>query len=324
MKFRTEIQPLNHRGLIDHSTPIMLLGSCFTTEVGERMQRDLFYVSINPFGTLYNPESIAAAISRIAERRLFQSDDIFEHSGSFHTFHSHSSLSRESVSATLSHHNDTLLSAYDFLKQSRFLIITLGTAWVFRLKSTGSVVANCHKLPANMFLRSRLSVDEATTSLSTAIDTARSVNPDIRIIITVSPIRHAADGLHGNQISKSTLLLAAEQTADHYGCDHVIYFPSYEALIDDLRDYRFYAADMRHPSETAVDYVYEKFGESFFSPSTIALADECRALTRRLAHRTMSASGREKETTVRLNLIKQFKTAHPELLHNIQCLCHTL
>lgn len=310
MKFRTEIEPLRHQGLISHNTAIVLLGSCFTTEVGGRLQNDLFDATVNPMGALYNPASIAALMERAAGNNEFTSEDIIEHGGMFHTFHSHSVLSTARAEETLAIHNSCLHELRRALERSGMLIVTLGTAWVFRLRSSGMVVANCHKLPADMFERVRLTVDECTDCLRRIRKAALSINPDVKLMLTVSPIRHAADGLHGNQLSKATLLLAAEAM----GLD-ALYFPSYEIMMDDLRDYRFYASDMLHPSDTAVDYVYEKFAESFFDASTVQLAKECRALAKRLRHRTMSVSDEavSAELAGKRAMVKEFVSRYPHM-----------
>lgn len=321
MKFRTEISPLPRKGLIDHSTPMVLIGSCFTTEVGSRLKSGLFDVTINPFGPLYNPASIANNIERAAAMHTFDTQDIVEQGGAYHTFAGHSSVSATDIEETLRRHNEALKALNAGIRNAGWLIMTLGSAWVFRLKTDRTIVANCHKLPATMFCRELLSVDECTAYLQRAINAARSINPAIKIMLTVSPIRHGPDGLHGNQISKASLLLACE------AIEEAVYFPSYEILMDDLRDYRFYAADMRHPSDTAVDYVYSLFEASFFKDETIAMAREARDLTKRFSHRIMSDNIDEIDALNRRNeeAARRLAERYPILKNIIQKeLCHSI
>lgn len=287
MRFRTEIGLSDHAGLIDHSTPIMLLGSCFSDNIGSRLRSNLFYVMTNPFGTVYNPLSIEAEVKRIASGKDFEKTDIVTSGNMHHCMLCHSALSSTDRKAMLVKINDRLLSAADFLRRSRILIITLGTAYVYTYIPTGEVVANCHKLPATMFTRRRIGVEECAGSLLRTIDSATQISPDIKIILTVSPIRHLSDGFHENQLSKSTLLLGIMKTIEMVR-ERAIYFPSYEIMLDDLRDYRFYAPDMCHPSETASDYIYECFGRSFFTESTQALCESCLKLYRRISHRPLT------------------------------------
>lgn len=315
--FRTAIDPLRHAGELSHDTPMMLLGSCFTTSVGERLRRDGFDITVNPLGTLYNPASVEATVERIAARREFDTADILESDGLCHTLWSHTSLSRPTPEETLTVHNRALTEAREALGRCHTMIVTLGTAWVFRLRSTGMAVANCHKLPAEKFERTRLSVEETADCMRRLIGAARGVNPSLRFIFTVSPIRHAADGAHGNQLSKATLLLAIDSiVAEMPGT--AAYFPSYEIMMEDLRDYRFYAADMRHPSEVAIDYIYSIFGQSYFNAATTDLARRCRALSARMAHRPIGSGTAEADEFAAKTacMARELVNAHPCLQHN--------
>lgn len=281
MEFRTAIKPLSRQGVIDHLKPMMMLGSCFSDNIGARLTNDLFDVEVNPFGTLYNPASIASALRRIISGVPFGSDDIFEHENRYHSFAHHSRFSSTNAETVLSNINTRLQAAHEQLRRAKVLIITFGTAWVFRLRTTGETVSNCHKLPAAMFTRERLSVNEIIEEWSVLINDLKAFNPNLNIIFTVSPIRHLADGAHDNQLSKSTLLLAID-------CLKSEYFPSYEIMLDDLRDYRFYAADMSHPSDVAIDYIYSLFSQSYMTDATRELARSCARITRRLTHRPMT------------------------------------
>lgn len=314
MKFRTEIQPLPHAGLLSHHDRILMLGSCFTDNIGSRLRDRMFAVLINPFGTLYNPASIHSAINRIASAETFTLSDIRQGAdGQWFSFDCHTKLNAALPDTLLSNLNSRLVKAHDFLTRATAICITLGTAWVFTLNATGRVVANCQKQPASLFSRTRLTVDSCAAHLSDIISTLRHINPRIKIILTVSPVRHLADGAHGNQLSKSTLLLACDIAARNH--ENVIYFPSYEIMMDDLRSYRFYAPDMKHPSEVAVDYIYDIFANSFFSNDTIELSQQALSLSLRTAHRPISQSleAAQKFRDDTINLINSLVTRHPEL-----------
>lgn len=281
MEFRTTIEPLSQQGIIDHRKPIMLLGSCFSDNIGARLTAELFDVDVNPFGTLYNPESIASALRRIISDKPFSADELFQHEHRYHSFAHHSRFSSTNPDTALSLINNRLHRAHKQLQHAGTLIVTFGTAWVYRLRATGETVSNCHKLPAAMFTRTRLTTDEIVEVWSELMHRLKIFNPSLKTILTVSPIRHRADGAHGNQLSKSTLLLAADRLP-------VDYFPSYEIMLDDLRDYRFYESDMIHPSDTAIEYIHDIFSQSYMTDATRKLARSCARITRRLSHRPMT------------------------------------
>ena len=294
--FRTIVEPLNFHGLINHQRGIVMMGSCFSDNIGNRLQSACFNVEVNPFGTLYNPASIANGLMDIMHKRQFVQDDLFQLVGDnrWHSFSHHSSYSSVDSGKMLNNINEQLSQSHTMLQQASTLIITFGTAWVYQLIDTQQVVANCHKLPSDKFNRCLMSVDEIIEQWSGVIKQLRALNEEIKIIFTVSPIRHLRDGAHENQVSKSTLHLAIDALVkSHKG---VIYFPAYEIMNDDLRDYRFYASDMTHPSEEAVDYIYDIFVQSFFDGETMKLASSCERLTRRLLHRHM---GDDQEAIIR-------------------------
>lgn len=321
MKFRTEIAPLKHQGLITHATPVMMLGSCFTDNVGVMLTQDMFDVMVNPFGTIYNPASISRLMTRIADRHYLSPDEVFTSGSVCHSWLAHSSLSDTDAGKLIDNFNSRIDAAHLFLKRASHIIVTLGTSYIYRLNSTGEVVANCHKMPQQMFTRQRLSVSETEQHLRDIVDAATKVNPQIGFIFTISPIRHLSDGAHGNNLSKSTLMLALESIC--LGNERCLYFPAYEALIDDLRDYRFYASDLCHPSESAVSYIYELFSASFFNEATLRLALRCRKISKRLNHRqltpddeaaTLFAEATKKEIENLLTTEPQLKNALSQLL----------
>jgi len=309
--FRTIVEPLKYRGLINHRQGIVMMGSCFSDNIGAKLEQAYFDVEINPFGTLYNPASIACGIDDLLNKRLFNKSDLIRVDGDnrWHSFSHHSSFSKVSAEDMLVNINQQIENVHQAICKASVLIITFGTAWVYEHNVTQKVVANCHKLPASNFNRRLMSVDEIVIQWQNVIERLRRLNKDIRIIFTVSPIRHLRDGAHENQISKSILLLAINDLIKKD--NQLIYFPAYEVMNDDLRDYRFYASDMTHPSEIAVDYIYDLFSKSFFNDETLKLAVECRRLYRRLQHRPMSDD---------VEAVTRFETATQELQAQMLCL----
>ena len=251
---------------IDHSTPLLLLGSCFSDEIGGKLQAAGFDLMCNPFGTLYNPLSIALALQHAVDDCEIGPDWLIQSDNIWHSWMHHSRFSHPDPSSCLAQCNASIHQTHAFLQRKPVLIVTFGTAYSFFLQGPGiapamqgQVVANCHKLPATMFTHRRLSVEEIVK----AWQPFTALTP---VILTVSPIRHMADGAHGNQLSKSTLLLATEQMTDT--CDGWHYFDSYEIIMDELRDYRFYARDLCHPSDLAIDIVWQRFQDTYMSHQT--------------------------------------------------------
>ena len=265
MKLQTIVEIVPSSWKIGYEDKILMLGSCFSDEIGEQMKQRNMSVTCNPFGTLYNPLSIANAIH---SSFVHCTSYIVHHDGLWHSMMHHGSFSRptkeeaeEAVKASI----ETMQNA---LREATVVIVTFGTAWVYEMN--GEVVANCHKLPADRFTRRRLTVEEIVTAWQPIIERY----PDKHWIFTVSPIRHIKDGLHENQLSKSTLLMAIEQLLDNRQSivprqsSNRHYFDSYEILLDELRDYRFYADDLVHPSSLAVNYIWERFADTFCTPQT--------------------------------------------------------
>jgi hypothetical protein len=270
---------------ITYQDRIMTLGSCFSENIGKRMQSAYFSIDINPFGVLYNPISLLNSIELLVLNKAFNQDDIFKWNDLWQSF-SHSSLfSSPTQDACLSKINNQLDTSHSFFKQTDYLIITLGTAWVFEEKTTRKVVSNCHKLPSSEFLRRRLTVEEIVADYSMLIGKLKSLFPNLQLIFSVSPIRHWKDGAHENNLSKSILLLAIDKLKDLY--DNVSYFPAYEIQMDELRDYRFYDSDMLHPSEVAIDYIWKRFSETYFDEKTLLIKKELEQLSADLAHRPL-------------------------------------
>lgn len=289
-----------------------MFGSCFIENIGKILVDNKFNVNLNPFGILYNPASIARALYMLLDNYEFTEKDIFEHKGLFNSFYHHGSFSDTDKENYLSKINQSTKQAVDDLKKSDVLIITLGTSYVFRHKDKDIVVGNCHKLPAADFIRYRLTVSEIVDEWTVLIKQIRQQNPpEVKIIFTVSPIRHMKDGAHDNQLSKSVLLLAVDELCKtDYGS---LYFPSYEIVLDELRDYRFYNEDMIHPSDTAIKYIWERFSDTYISQETKSIIDEWNKIYLALNHRPINSQGDEYKHFLRQTLLKlkAFKDKYP-------------
>jgi hypothetical protein len=259
------------------------MGSCFAETMGQRLRESGFNTVLNPFGVVYNPSSIAQSVQRLMHDEPFQTTDLVEYEHLYHSFNHHGSFSGSNPKETLVHMNAAYWQAVAALKASTCLMLTFGTSWVYTLRETGEVVANCHKFPAVHFDRHRLSITAIVDTYISLFDNLFAMNPALRIVLTVSPIRHQKDGFHANNISKSILLLATESLVERYA--NVYYYPSYELVMDDLRDYRFYADDMLHPSPLATNYIWEHFSESFFGKQTKEMARQVQQIRKAMEHR---------------------------------------
>lgn len=296
MRFRTEY-PVNKSDLtISIDRPVLLVGSCFSENMARRMRESL-WDGFNPFGALYNPLSIAKAMDlMLAERgRVFESieDGLFEEGGMTRSWLFGSKMTREFRDDAVECINSCRLRVLETLAKSDVMVVTFGTAWCYSLKARpGYVVGNCHKMPADLFERRRLSVGDIVDVWSSLIERLRELYPSLSIIFTVSPVRHLKDGFEGNSRSKAVLQLAVEEICSgHSWCR---YFPAYEILNDDLRDYRFYASDLAHPSEEAVDYIWDIFKSTYLTPEGISALKEGEGILRAWRHRPM-LEGRRSE-----------------------------
>lgn len=286
MKFRTEISLTPLAEGLDHSAKIFALGSCFAENISERLRRAKFLVTTNPFGVLFNPLSIANAIERLNNARAFAVCDIREGREAFFSFDAHSSLNGKTQTEAFGNLNKAVAQGSKALAESDWVILTFGTAWVY--ENNGRVVANCHKQPAAQFQRRRLSVAEIVEQYEKLFE---GVLCDKRVILTVSPVRHIGDGLQENSVSKAILRLAVEELVAKYENAH--YFPSYEILMDDLRDYRYYADDLAHPSKVAIDYVWERFCEAMLSPKAQELLPKIAQIVAAAEHRPFNPDSEE-------------------------------
>lgn len=286
MQFRTEISPIpGGQGKISHDSHLWTIGSCFADNIGDRMLAGGFDIEVNPLGTLYNPLSILNSTANLTGNRIYTPADFFPHEGKYRSFDFHSIFSRPTPEAAAEFANSRLAGLRAKLPELSTLILTFGSARCFRLKSTGQAVANCHKQHPGLFSVDDLDVETCVEAISETISLMRRVCPKLTgIILTVSPIRHKAYGLHSDKLSKAVLLLACERVR-RANPSLIGYFPSYEIMMDDLRDYRFYAADMVHPSEVAIDYIYDIFSRTYYTPATINEAATRLRAFRRSLHR---------------------------------------
>ena len=282
MKLLTEIKITPLRQAITYGDGLLFLGSCFADEVGGLCRGLGFNAQVNPFGALYNPVSIAQSLKRLREGTPFTHDEVIEVGGEFCcTFFHNTTFWSPSEAGLLERVNAGLAEAHAHFLQAKWVILSLGTAWVFREKASGQVVANCHKLPADRFLRERLTVDQCRETLAEMLQRW----PDKQFLFTVSPLRHLKDGLHENQLSKSTLLLAVDALCQTHPNAH--YFPAYELLLDELRDYRFYQEDLVHPTPQAVQYIWERFAEFAVNPSEQPAMAAAKELKQMLQHKPL-------------------------------------
>lgn len=299
MEFRTmtKIPPYPFR--ISHSDNIMLVGSCFADNIGERLRFSLFPVEVNPFGVMYNPASICQTMARIASGTVPAENELINHCGCYHSFDFSSTFSSSDPRKSLSLMGDTVLNINRKLNSTNIFILTFGTSAVYEYSPSRKIVANCHKIPATNFNFRHLSINEIEKYIRSTTEIIFKANPSAKIILTVSPVRYIQYGLHESNLSKARLLLAIDNLIDD---KKIFYFPAYEIVNDELRDYRFFDRDMVHPSSEAVDYIFEIFSKSFFSDETLALNKLCRKLVSRTQHRFLTDNPEEiarfKESTV--------------------------
>ena len=324
MKFRTEYEPRNCNALINPEEPAVLIGSCFTDYIGNRMRFCRWRAFPNITGTLYNPASIANTL-RIAINCNNVLDCIREstvRNGSLWV-----SWLTDSGATTYDLHDTTNRIFHSFIRlhnrlfEARTLIVTFGTAWVYELREhPGYIVSNCHKFPSDTFIRRRLTVKEITEEWNTLLKLIAKQFPNLKIIFTVSPVRHLKDGFEGNSRSKAILQLACEEICS--ANPQADYFPSFEIMNDDLRDYRFYTSDLVHPSDSAVDYIWNKFQETFLSEESRKLLAEGEKVTKRLSHRPIIHGNSQLaeyiaslEESKAIDYYNAFISAHPTMLH---------
>jgi len=292
MLFRTEIHPKKSSFEISHADKIFSIGSCFADCMGNRFQDAQFHIYSNPFGVLYNPLSIFGNLEHALRKEAIKTDQIVESRASYFHYQFHSEINAHSVSSLLEQVHAINQSVSESLANANFLFITLGTAFVYYLKQTSVSVANCHRQPADVFDKRMLSVDEIVKAFNQFYEQLKIQNPNIKIVITVSPVRHIKDTLELNVVSKAILLLSCHEIVKQ-NAHNVSYFPAYEMMMDDLRDYRFYKEDMIHPTVQAESYIWEKFAECYFSEETLKINKEIAEIQTALSHRPFNIETEE-------------------------------
>jgi len=284
MEFRTQISIPKSKNPIDYNSKIVSLGSCFAVNMEEKLDYFKFESSCNPFGILFHPLAIEKLIDFAVSEKQFTDKNVFFHNERWHCFDVHSDLSNSSQSALITNLNATVIATKLQLQAATHIIITYGTSWVYRNLSTNEIVANCHKVPQNEFSKEILSIEAIEKSMRNTLDLIQKINPNVSFIFTVSPVRHLKDGFVENQVSKAHLISAIHKTINDKP-KTINYFPSYEIMMDELRDYRFYAEDMIHPNSVAIDYIWERFSETSISEESQLVMIEVEAIQRGLAHR---------------------------------------
>ena len=288
MNFTTKIPISKSAHPIDYHSKIVSLGSCFAVNMAEKLDFFKFENTCNPFGIIFNPVSIEKLVYRITQQLFYTENDIFFHNESWHCYEAHSELSHSNKAAFLNSLNGIIEKANGQISDASHFIITLGTSWVYRNIETNEIVANCHKVPQKQFKKELLSVEIIEQSIQNSIALIHNVNPNANFIFTVSPVRHIKDGFIENQVSKAHLITALQTAISHL--PSATYFPSYEIMMDELRDYRFYAEDMLHPSRVAIDYIWERFKETSISETAFSIMDEVETIQKGLAHRPFNAN----------------------------------
>ncbi len=310
MEFRTKVPITPQEPKIGYSSKVLLLGSCFVENIGKKLDYFKFPNLLNPFGILFHPAAIHNFLKRVKSQHTFTEADIFYHNEAWHSYEAHSDLNSVEKQEILNKLNAAVQETADFLRSATHVIITPGTAWGYRLKESGEMVANCHKVPQSNFSKE---ITEAQNALFETAAIVKELNPEAQVIFTVSPVRHLKDGFVENQLSKAKLITAIQEIVASE--DHCAYFPSYEIMMDELRDYRFYAEDMVHPNQVAVDYIWEKFQEAWIASEASEVMKKIDTIKKGLSHRPFNEAS-EAHQKFRRDLqqkIEKLEKEYPEI-----------
>ncbi|EDP97574.1 GSCFA domain-containing protein [Kordia algicida OT-1] len=298
---------------ITYDSKVGLLGSCFSEHMSGKLAYYKFKIFQNPFGILFHPKAIENLLLKAINQNTYTEADIFYANERWHCFEAHSELSHADKNVLLENLNFAVAETYMFLRDASHVIITLGTAWTYRHIETDTIVANCHKVPQKQFLKEILSVDEVAASIENTVALLKSINPKITTLFTVSPVRHVKDGFVENQQSKAHLLAGIHQIVSKRHQIH--YFPSYELMMDELRDYRFYADDMIHPNLLAIHYIWEKFQLAWISHESEQTMTAVENIQKGLAHKPFNPKSEQHQRFL-ANLqakIQELQTQFPEI-----------
>jgi hypothetical protein len=301
------------RNPIDYNSKILLLGSCFSENIGDTLSYFKFQSAQNPFGILFHPKAIEGLISNAIYEKEYLSNDLIFQNERWHCFDAHSSLSASNKSELLENLNRGIQTTKNYLKEASHIMITLGTSWVYRYIETNSYVANCHKIPQKQFSKELLSVASISESLEAIVSLIKSINSAATVVFTVSPVRHLKDGFVENQRSKSHLIAGIHSVLKQ---PNVAYFPSYEIMMDELRDYRFYAEDMLHPNKTAINYIWNRFSKVWISNRAEKTMQEVDRIQKGLQHRSFNPESEQHQQFLqnledRINILQK---KHPSMV----------
>ncbi|MFW5761387.1 MAG: GSCFA domain-containing protein [Cyclobacteriaceae bacterium] len=314
MQFKTNITLTPFHQQITHQQNIFCIGSCFAHVMGLKMQEAKFKVINNPFGTIYNPLSIIDLLNFSIDQNFPESESYVQNQGLIYNYYMHGDISDLSYDNMEKKVIKTIENSHHQLKISDWLMITLGTAFVYLKKYSHTIVANCHKVPAGEFERRMLKIPEITEAFDNFLKKLKNFNPGIRIIITVSPVRHLRDGLPQNSVSKATLRLACQHLVETY--DFIDYFPSFEFMLDDLRDYRFYGDDLVHPSKMAEEYIWQNFQHRYMHEETRQLIKEWSKIVQALNHRPYYPNSPQHQDFLRKTIEKLYQFKNKLDVHN--------
>ncbi|WP_340077858.1 GSCFA domain-containing protein [Leptobacterium sp. I13] len=311
MKLQTNIPLHPEEKQIDYDSKVLLLGSCFSENIGSKLTYYQFRNLQNPFGFLFHPEAIARIITNSIHNKQYTEKDIFYLNDQWHSYDAHSILSSTKKEDTISNLNKAIQTTHQKLLNASHIIITLGTAWGYRHKKTNELVANCHKAAQCKFSKELSPIKEITTSLKKSIKGIQAININAKILFTISPVRHLKDGFIENQRSKSHLIAAVHQLINP--SNNIFYFPAYEIMMDELRDYRFYKEDMIHPSTIAINYIWEKFKHVWITSHIYSMMDDIETVRKGLAHRPINPNSEQHKTFLQniKNKTKELQEKYP-------------
>ena len=294
MEFRTELSTSDKQLTIGYSDKIMLMGSCFSDSIGKILTTSQFQTLINPFRTVFNPLIICKLLIKAIDQVSYTPDGLLRNNDLFFHYDLHSSFSNKKSEKFIKKVNKQLQKTRVFLMNADFLILTFGSSIGYYLKSNDQIVGNCHKVPASEFTKKMISQEEFNVAFTELFTKLVSLNPSIKVILTVSPVRHTKEGLVNSSLSKAKLLSMSNSLVSKY--DWLSYFPSFEIMMDDLRDYRFYKKDMIHPNEVAVEYIFQKFIDWSFSEQTRTQLQNIRKVSASIQHKSQQPTSEQHKT----------------------------
>ncbi|UTW65097.1 GSCFA domain-containing protein [bacterium SCSIO 12643] len=315
MKFRTEIFPKESAHLIDYKDAILFIGSCFSVNIHNKLHQLKFNTVSNPFGIVYNPISLSIQLNRILDSLLYTESDLYFFNEKWLSFDHHGEFSSSDSEECLNQINARLEQGVKQLKTAKFLFITLGTAWIYTRDANGKTVSNCHKIPAKEFTKKLAGTSDMVQELSNVIERIKAVNSEVQVILSISPVRHLSDGHFENQLSKGRLFDTVYQLKNQF--ENVHYFQAYELMMDDLRDYRFYNTDLIHPSNEAIEYIWEKFKFNFINASSLNTISQVEKIISASNHRPFNSKSEAHQKFI-ANTIQQIEKLAPGVYGNFQ------